>query len=65
MYLSLQGNAREAVRITDPKDLATENGHEKVIEALEKRNQANAKVLGVMLSLLSKCYKGVNITVLV
>ena len=35
MYLSLQGNAREAVRIIDPKDLATDNGYEKVIEALD------------------------------
>ena len=35
VYLSLQGNAREAVRIIDPKDLATDNGYEKVIEALD------------------------------
>ena len=35
VYLSLQGNAREAVRIIDPKDLATNNGYEKVIEALD------------------------------
>ena len=35
MYLSLQGNAREAVRIIDPKDLVTDNGYEKVIEALD------------------------------
>ena len=33
VYLSLQGNAREAVQIIDPKDLANENGNEKVIEA--------------------------------
>ena len=35
VYLSLQGNAREAVRIIDPKDLATDNGYEEVIEALD------------------------------
>ena len=35
VYLSLQGNAREAVRIIDPKDLATDNGYEKVIKALD------------------------------
>ena len=35
VYLSLQGNAREAVRIIDPKVLYTDNGYEKVIEALD------------------------------
>ena len=35
VYLNLQGNARVAVRIIDPKDLATDNGYEKVIEALD------------------------------
>ena len=35
VYLSLLGNTREAVRIIDPKDLATDNGYEKVIEALD------------------------------
>ena len=35
VYLSLQGNSREAVRIIDPKDLAIDNGYETVIEALD------------------------------
>ena len=35
VYLNLQGNARETVRIIDRKDLAIDNGYEKVIEALD------------------------------
>ena len=35
VYLGLQGNAREAVRIIDQKDLATDNGYEEVIDALD------------------------------
>ena len=36
VYLSLRGNAREAVRGIDTKELGADNGYDKIMEALDK-----------------------------